>query len=340
MEASFFSNQGQRQRQQQQQDYGYSLNMPDSNGMLVVYALIGVSFLVLSGLIAALFFLTSSSKNKARNAKALNRMQRGRARQANNRNEDDDENEHDDEGEEEDNVDEENVEQANNGRQGLRQRKNRRKRLEDKEDETEQQQQQQQQDFHHVRKGTKYEAKMRRKEERRAANKALAEQREEQRLRDEEKEREEEERRKKEREEEKKLQQAIEERKREKERQEMEEYQQWRKLMMLEEAGDAYLDMKAFEERTDDLLKYVIERKSVSIQELAAEFGVKPADVVEKLQALEKSGRLTGVFDERGSYVYITSEEFAAVAKLISDRGRLTLKDITQLANTVIKPVQ
>ena len=338
MEASFFSNQGQRQRQQQQQDYGYSLNMPDSNGMLVVYALIGVSFLVLSGLIAALFFLTSSSKNKARNAKALNRMQRGRARQANNRNEDDDENEHDDEGEEEDNVDEENVEQANNGRQGLRQRKNRRKRLEDKEDETEQQQQQQ--DFHHVRKGTKYEAKMRRKEERRAANKALAEQREEQRLRDEEKEREEEERRKKEREEEKKLQQAIEERKREKERQEMEEYQQWRKLMMLEEAGDAYLDMKAFEERTDDLLKYVIERKSVSIQELAAEFGVKPADVVEKLQALEKSGRLTGVFDERGSYVYITSEEFAAVAKLISDRGRLTLKDITQLANTVIKPVQ
>lgn len=328
MDAASYYKTYQQQQQQRQRDYGYELNMPDKNGMLVVYALIGVSFVILGGLIVA-FFLLTSSKNKPKNNRMLDRMRRGRDRRVdgnNNINENEEIEELEEEEEEEEEL--ENDDDDENGENGIRRRINRRNGEEGNNNENNTQR---------VRRGKKYLEKMRRKEEKRAANKALAEQREEQRLRDEERWRLEDERRKEEREEEKRLQMAIEERRREKERQELEEYQQWRKLMMLEEAGDAYLDEETFEKRSDELLAYVVEHKSVSIQEVAAEFGVKPADIVEKLKEFEKTGRLTGVFDERGSYVYITPDEFAAVAKLISEQGRLSLKDITRLANTVIK---
>lgn len=329
--ATYYTAQAQQREQQRRKDYGYELNMPDKNGMLVVYALIGLSFVILAGLIIALFLLTSS-KNRSKNSKALDRMRRNRARLANENNENDENAEIDNEDyelledEDEENEDDEDDENGTlrHRRRGGEQNNNDR----------------QNQDAQRVRKGKRYLEKMRRKEEKRAYNKALAEQREEQRLRDEERWEREAEQRKKEREEEEKLQRAIEERRREKERQEMEEYQQWKKLMMLEESGDAYLDKESFEKRAEELLAYVVEHKSVSIQEVAADFGVKPADVVDKLKEFEKEGRLTGVFDERGSYVYITPEEFEKVAKLISEQGRLSLKDITQLANTVIKSSQ
>ena len=45
---------------------------------------------------------------------------------------------------------------------------------------------------------------------------------------------------------------------------------------------------------------YVKTRKTVGLDELAAEFRMKTAEVVKRVQALEAEGALTGIMDDRG----------------------------------------
>ena len=45
---------------------------------------------------------------------------------------------------------------------------------------------------------------------------------------------------------------------------------------------------------------YVKARKTVGLDELAAEFRMKTAEVVKRVQALEAEGALTGIMDDRG----------------------------------------
>ena len=50
-----------------------------------------------------------------------------------------------------------------------------------------------------------------------------------------------------------------------------------------------------------------------------------------------------GLLDERGSYVVLTEEEVAAVARDVEEAGRLTLQDIVRIANSHVQapvPVQ
>lgn len=46
--------------------------------------------------------------------------------------------------------------------------------------------------------------------------------------------------------------------------------------------------------------------KVVQLEALAHEFGMRASDAVSRVQALEQSGRLTGVMDDRGKYIYVT----------------------------------
>ena len=45
---------------------------------------------------------------------------------------------------------------------------------------------------------------------------------------------------------------------------------------------------------------YVKVRKTVALDELAAEFGLRTQEVIQRVQALEREGDLTGVMDDRG----------------------------------------
>lgn len=56
-------------------------------------------------------------------------------------------------------------------------------------------------------------------------------------------------------------------------------------------------------------VEYVKLRKVVHLEDLAAEFRIKAVHVIKRLEDLEKMGRLSGIFDDRGKYIYITSED-------------------------------
>ena len=47
-------------------------------------------------------------------------------------------------------------------------------------------------------------------------------------------------------------------------------------------------------------MDYIKERKTVMLDEVAAEFGLRTQDVINRIQSLESIGRLTGVMDDRG----------------------------------------
>ena len=73
------------------------------------------------------------------------------------------------------------------------------------------------------------------------------------------------------------------------------------------------------------------------LEDLAGEFKMVTKDVVAKIEQLEKEGRLTGITDDRGKYIYITREEFAGIADYITRTGRVNRADLLKEANRVIR---
>ena len=62
---------------------------------------------------------------------------------------------------------------------------------------------------------------------------------------------------------------------------------------------------------------YIERRKVVMLEDLAAEFKMQTKDVVQRIEALEATGRLLGITDDRGKFIHITEEEFGKVAAFI-----------------------
>lgn len=47
-------------------------------------------------------------------------------------------------------------------------------------------------------------------------------------------------------------------------------------------------------------VEFIVERKTVSLEDLAAEFGLRVSDAIDRVRSLEAMGRLSGVMDDRG----------------------------------------
>lgn len=51
----------------------------------------------------------------------------------------------------------------------------------------------------------------------------------------------------------------------------------------------------------------------VLLEELAATFKLRTHDTIDRVTRLEKDGRITGVIDDRGKFIYITPDEMDKV---------------------------
>lgn len=56
-----------------------------------------------------------------------------------------------------------------------------------------------------------------------------------------------------------------------------------------------------------------------------------------RVQALESMGRLTGVMDERGKFIYVSEGEMKAVADFIAERGRVSIAELAERSRTLIQ---
>eukprot|EP00177_Eucheuma_denticulatum_P007273 GFKZ01013242.1.p1 GENE.GFKZ01013242.1~~GFKZ01013242.1.p1 ORF type:complete len:329 (-),score=87.21 GFKZ01013242.1:1311-2174(-) len=119
-------------------------------------------------------------------------------------------------------------------------------------------------------------------------------------------------------------------RREEKEKKEMEEYAEWKGTIEVEEEGEDG-DMAVEEEgMMERFCEYVKEGKIVVLEEMAAEFGLKTEQVVDRLVRLEESGGISGVFDDRGKFIYVSRQEMEAVAEFIRSKGRVSIHDLAR----------
>lgn len=109
---------------------------------------------------------------------------------------------------------------------------------------------------------------------------------------------------------------------------EAEEAEKWMHTFTVEAAGEEALSREAGEAQLTKMVEYLQRRKTAALEEVAAEFGLRTAEVVTKVQALEAEGRITGVMDDRGKFIYVSREEMAAVADFIRRRGRVAISEI------------
>lgn len=131
------------------------------------------------------------------------------------------------------------------------------------------------------------------------------------------------------------------ERKREEEerlKKEEEEAAEWAGLISVDDGGSGAAETAAEDQGLlGRFVDYVKERKTVPLEELAAEFGLRTTDAINRVQGLEQMGRLTGVMDDRGKYIYISPEEMEAVAAFIQERGRVSIQELADKSNEFIR---
>ncbi|XP_048744179.2 DDRGK domain-containing protein 1-like [Ostrea edulis] len=126
-------------------------------------------------------------------------------------------------------------------------------------------------------------------------------------------------------------------RKEEEEKRENEEYLKLKEAFSIEEEGeeDQGPDLTS-QSLLQEFIDYVKEMKVIMLEDLAAHFKIKTQDAVDRVQELQTEGRLTGVMDDRGKFIFITVEELESVAKFIKQHGRVSISDLAESSNRLI----
>ncbi|KAJ6802951.1 DDRGK domain-containing protein 1 [Iris pallida] len=85
-----------------------------------------------------------------------------------------------------------------------------------------------------------------------------------------------------------------------------------------------------------NFVEYIKKQKCVQLEDLAAEFKLRTQDCINRIMSLESMGRLSGVMDDRGKYIYISHEEMKAVADYIKRQGRVSIAHLASQSNQFI----
>ena len=122
----------------------------------------------------------------------------------------------------------------------------------------------------------------------------------------------------------------------EKKKKEDEEYDKWRDLIKVGEEGEDRMDFEK-EETINKFLDYIKIRKVVSLEDISGTFKLNPNEIVEKLNKYENEGRIMGIIDDRGKYIYITEKEMGLIEKMLTNRGRISKTDLIKECNRLIR---
>lgn len=122
---------------------------------------------------------------------------------------------------------------------------------------------------------------------------------------------------------------------------------------MDEEGHDQNPDDADNESMLHQFVEYIKNAKFMYLDELAAQFKLRTQvssssliilffhlsivqDVIDRLKYLQDTGAITGLFDDRGKYIYLTRDEMDRVTKAIRQRGRISFSDLSKISNELI----
>ncbi|MCO5565073.1 hypothetical protein L7F22_018744 [Adiantum nelumboides] len=115
------------------------------------------------------------------------------------------------------------------------------------------------------------------------------------------------------------------------------EFEMWKDGFTVDNEGTMEEEMK---QETGgllhDFIEYIKSHKCVQLEDLAAEFHIRTQDAISRIVSLEEVGRLSGVMDDRGKFIYISMEEMKSVAEYIKSRGRVSIAHLAGKSNEFI----
>lgn len=185
--------------------------------------------------------------------------------------------------------------------------------------------------------GKKKLEKLAAKAEKKKEREAMEQEREERKKRQEKDEAEAKEKADKEAAEMAKIEEEERKKKEEKERQEYEEYLKIKATFDVQEEGFDETAEDDSENQLQTFIQYIKDIKVVPLEDLAAHFKMKTQDAIDRVTKLSEDGTLTGVMDDRGKFIYISQTELESVAKFIRQRGRVSITELAENSNKLIK---
>merc|ERR1712095_86278 len=123
---------------------------------------------------------------------------------------------------------------------------------------------------------------------------------------------------------------------REREKREYEEYLKMKEAFSVEEEGFDENPEDDKENKLEVFIQYIKDTKVVVLEDLAAHFKMKTQDTIDRVTTLIEEGKLTGVIDDRGKFIFISQEELEAVSKFITQRGRVSIAELAENSNRLI----
>ncbi|CAA3026201.1 DDRGK domain-containing 1 [Olea europaea subsp. europaea] len=121
------------------------------------------------------------------------------------------------------------------------------------------------------------------------------------------------------------------------------------KARKAEEEAAAALSLTSGKGLLFDFMEYIKNHKCIPLEDIDAEFKLRTQvapifllmqygfwlmrDCINRITSLENMGRLSGVMDDRGKYIYISLEEMKAVADYIKHEGRVSISHLASKSN-------
>ena len=135
---------------------------------------------------------------------------------------------------------------------------------------------------------------------------------------------------------EKEYEEALKKAKEEEKKKEDDIYNKWKDQIKIGEEGEEKFDFSN-EKIINEFLNYIKIRKVISLEDLSGTFKLSPNELVEKLNYFEKEGKILGIIDDRGKYIYITEKEMNMIEKMFQNRGRINKNDFIKECNRIIR---
>ncbi|XP_027062351.2 DDRGK domain-containing protein 1 [Coffea arabica] len=115
------------------------------------------------------------------------------------------------------------------------------------------------------------------------------------------------------------------------------EFEKWKGEFSVDAEGTTANEVQdGGQDLLSGFVDYIKNHKCIPLEDLAAEFKLRTQDCINRITSLEDMGRLSGVMDDRGKYIYISQEEMNAVAEYIKREGRVSISHLASKSNQFI----
>ncbi|CAF2072196.1 DDRGK domain-containing protein 1-like isoform X1 [Brassica napus] len=114
------------------------------------------------------------------------------------------------------------------------------------------------------------------------------------------------------------------------------EFDKWKGEFSVDAEGTIEEVQGGNQDLLSEFVEYIKKQKCVPLEDLAAEFNLRTQECINRIASLESIGRLSGVMDDRGKYIYISMEEMNAVADYIKRQGRVSISHLASKSNQFI----